>query len=328
MAIHTDPVLAEVWRGEFLEAVHHGSIVITDADGAVRFAAGTVDQPFLPRSAIKPIQAVAMLRHGLDLDGALLALAGASHSGEQFHVDGALAILDGAGLTPDLLQTTPGLPLDPAAGAEWHASGRGREAIVHNCSGKHAAMLRTCLRAGWPLDSYLDARHPLQLAIREELANQTGDDVPEPVVDGCGAPAFAVTAAGLARAMGRIASATEGPERRLADAYREHPEYVSGSTRAERTFHREVPGLICKIGAEATLAVGLTDGTGIVVKIADGNDRGAYPAAVAILTALGLGTDTLSQVDPDPVLGHGQKVGGVKPSGWLTDALAEGEMHP
>lgn len=324
--MHTDPVLAEVWRGEFLEAVHHGSIVLTGADGAVRFAAGTVDQPFLPRSAIKPIQAVAMLRSGLDLDGRLLALAGASHSGEQFHVDGALAILDGADLDAGLLQTTPGLPLDPEAGAVWHASGRGKEAIVHNCSGKHAAMLRTCLRAGWPLDTYLDAGHPLQLAIRYELINQTGEQLPDPVVDGCGAPAFAVTATGLARAMGRIASATDGPERRVADAYRAHPEYVSGTTRAERTFHREVPGLICKIGAEATLAVGLADGTGIVVKIADGRDRGAYPAAIAILTRLGLGTDALAGVDPDPVLGHGEKVGGVKPSTWLTEALRQGAI--
>ena len=208
----------------------------------------------------------------------------------------------------------------------WHASGRGKEAIVHNCSGKHAAMLRTCLRAGWPLDTYLDAGHPLQLAIREELVNQTGEQLPDPVVDGCGAPAFAVTATGLARAMGRIASATDGPERRVADAYRAHPEYVSGTSRAERTFHREVPGLICKIGAEATLAVGLADGTGIVVKIADGRDRGAYPAAIAILTRLGLGTDALAGVDPDPVLGHGEKVGGVKPSGWLTEALRQGAI--
>ena len=311
MVMSTDPVLAEVWRGDFLECLHHGAVVVTSPGGAVRFAAGDVDGAFLPRSAIKPIQAIAMLRHGLDLDGPLLALSAASHSGEDFHVGSARRILDGAGLSPVQLQTTPGLPLDEEAKQAWLASGRGAEPIVHNCSGKHAAMLRTCVRAGWPTSSYLDVDHQLQQSMAAELATWTGDSIAAPVADGCGAPAFAVTLTGLARAFGRISSSTEGPAQRLADAFRAHPEYASGTRREENVFHREVPGLVCKIGAEGCFAVGLPDGTGLAVKVGDGHYRATVPALVAVLEALGVSTSALASLDPEPVLGGGKPVGRV-----------------
>ncbi|MDO5677193.1 MAG: asparaginase [Propionibacteriaceae bacterium] len=319
MVSSLDPALAEVWRGEYLEAVHHGSVAIVGPDG-VRLALGSTTTPFLSRSAIKPIQAVAMLRNGLDLTGPHLALAGASHDGEPIHVDGALTILDGAGLSPADLQNTPDFPSREPLTA-WLAAGRDKETIAHNCSGKHSAMVRTCARAGWPLHSYRDPAHPLQTAIRAELAAQTGDNVGESVVDGCGAPAFPTTLEGLARAFGRIAGATDGPEKQLADAFRAHPEYASGTKRDEVVYHREVPGLICKAGAEGILAIGLPDGTGIAVKISDGRHRATVPVAVAILKSLGHSTPALETLDPEPVLGHGEKVGHLAPSAALLEAL-------
>lgn len=323
MVMSSDPVLAEVWRGDFLECLHHGSLVITGPDGAVRFSAGDVTRPFLPRSSVKPVQAIAMLRHGLDIDGELLALAGASHSGEPFHLDGVRRLLDGAGLSPDDLQTTPGLPLDAAAQAAYLAAGNAKVPLAHNCSGKHAAMLRTCVRAGWSTDDYLAPDHPLHVAARDDLADLAGEAIPDPVVDGCGAPAFAVSPTGLARAFGRIAAAGDGPAKRVADAFRAFPEYASGTRRDEVVLHREVPGLVCKLGAEGCLAVGLADGTGIVVKVGDGHHRGAIPPLVAALTALGLGTPALAALDPEPVLGHGRPAGRVVVDPGLATHLGE-----
>ena len=100
-------VLARVDRAGVVEAVHAGHAVALGADGSPRVRAGNPDRPFLPRSSLKPLQAVAMLRAGLEIDGRALALACASHEGEAGHVDGVDEILAQAGLTPADLQTPP-----------------------------------------------------------------------------------------------------------------------------------------------------------------------------------------------------------------------------
>jgi len=311
MVSSSDPVIAQVWRGGYVECLHHGALVVTAPGGDVWFAAGDTIMQILPRSSLKPLQAVAMLRHGLDVEGADLALVGASHSGEPFHLDGVRRILEGAGLSPTDLQTTPGLPLDAEAQASWLASGHGPDPLAHNCSGKHAGMLRTCVRSGWEHDSYLDPAHPLQHACRDTIAELAAEPLGEPVVDGCGAPAFAISLTGLARAFGHLAGARSGQERLVADAFRTHPEYASGTRRDEVVLHREVPGLVTKVGAEGCFAVGLADGTGVAVKAGDGHHRAAVAALVAALAALGHDTPALSRLAPEPVLGHGRPAGRV-----------------
>ena len=110
-----------------------------------------------------------MVRAGLELAPELLALASASHSGEDFHLEGVRRILAGAGLSEDSLQTPPDYPLDDAAREAVIRAGGGKNSIQMNCSGKHAAMLATCVLNGWSTDDYLDAAHPLQVAIARDL---------------------------------------------------------------------------------------------------------------------------------------------------------------
>ena len=121
------PVLAHVVRSGFVESVHHGSVVAVDGAGASLLAVGDVTGPTFPRSSNKPVQALAMLRCGLDLDGELLALASASHSGEAFHLEGVRRILAGAGLQEEDLQNTPDLPYDEDERRSWIAEGRPRQ---------------------------------------------------------------------------------------------------------------------------------------------------------------------------------------------------------
>ena len=111
-----NPVLAEVVRSGFAESWHRGAIVAVDTGGATLLRAGVVGVPMFPRSSNKPMQAAAMLRCGLGLTGNLLALAAASHSGEDFHVAGVREILAGAGLTPAALQCPPDLARPPVLG--------------------------------------------------------------------------------------------------------------------------------------------------------------------------------------------------------------------
>ena len=199
--------VAHLIRGGVVEGLHYGSVVVLGSDGKVDFQLGDIEAAFYPRSALKPVQAAAMVRAGLPLDGELLSLAAASHSGEERHLAGARHILELAGLTEDHLGNVPDMPFDPAVRDTWVRDGRTPSRLAQNCSGKHAAMLYTCRLNGWSLDDYLDPGHPLQQAIAEIVEDLTGQRVARVTVDGCGAPLFSVSLHGLARAAARITPA-------------------------------------------------------------------------------------------------------------------------
>ncbi|HSV37293.1 MAG TPA: asparaginase [Nocardioidaceae bacterium] len=311
-------VVAEIVRNGFVEGHHHGSVVALTADGTVDWAVGDVTSTMLPRSCNKPLQAVAMLQAGLDLDGDLLSLASASHSGEDFHLAGVRRILTAAGLDESALQTPADFPVDDHARDAVLRAGGGRTSIAMNCSGKHAAMLATCRVNGWDISTYLDPGHPLQVAIKESFAALTGQPVDVVAVDGCGAPLLSTSLTGLARAFGRLAAATDGPERRVADAIRAFPEYTSGTLRDELRLLRAVPGAIGKAGAEACYAVGLRDGRAVALKADDGTPRVRPVLMAAALERMGVtreaGVDgaAVAQTGLAEVLGGGRRVGEIR----------------
>ena len=306
--------IAHVVRGGVVESVHHGHVVGLDATGGVAVRAGDVDVTLFARSSLKPLQAVAMLRSGLELDDDLLALACASHNGEPAHLEGARRILAGAGVGEAALQNTPDLPLDAASSLAWRSESRGPASITQNCSGKHAAMLATCVAAGWDIQTYRSPDHPLQVAIRGVITELTGDPVEHTTVDGCGAPLYSCTLAGLARAFSRIASAPAGTaEGRVASAMSSHPFMVGGTGRDVTSLMAGVPGLVAKDGAEGVYACGLPDGRAVALKVLDGSQRPRPVVMVAALRALGVDAPALSEVGRVPVLGHGEPVGQVEP---------------
>lgn len=306
--------VAHLIRGGVIEGIHYGSVVVLAADGEVRLQLGDIEAAFYPRSAIKPVQAVAMVRAGLPLDGDLLSLAAASHSGEERHLAGTRRILELAGVTEDDLRNVPDLPFDPVVRDTWVREGRLPSRLAQNCSGKHAAMLYTCRLNGWPLDSYLDPGHPLQTAIAEIVEDLTGQHIAQVSVDGCGAPLFSVSLHGLARAVARITTAVPGtPEARVADAMREHAEMASGAGRDVAALMRAVPGLLAKDGFEGVQVAALPDGRAIAVKIADGANRARVPVAAAALARAGVDPAALAEFAGEALLGGGRPVGGVRP---------------
>jgi L-asparaginase II len=306
-------VVAEIVRSGFVEGHHYGSWVAVEPDGSVSASAGEVEEPMLPRSCNKPLQALAMLEAGLPLEGELLALACASHSGEPFHIEGVRRILASAGLGEDALQTPPDYPLDDEAREELIRSGGSKTSILMNCSGKHAAMLATCVVNGWPTENYLAVDHPLQQAILETFQRMTGEPA-QIAVDGCGAPLLSTSLTGLARAFSRIATG-EGAALRIAEAIRAHPEYVSGTNRDELTLLRAIPGAIGKAGAESCYVVALPDGRAFATKTDDGAARARPVVMAALLRKTGVTAE--SGVDADAVRRTGESVllGGGKPVG-------------
>jgi L-asparaginase II len=306
------PALVEVTRSGVVESRHRASVVGLDAAGTVVLQAGDVDAAMFPRSANKPLQAVGMVGLGLPLDGELLALACASHSGEPFHVQGVRRILATAGLTEAALQTPADWPLDAEAARDVVRGGGDRRPVFMNCSGKHAAMLATCVVNGWDPATYRDPEHPLQRALRGAVEDLAGEKSPAVGVDGCGAPLFALTLAGLAQAFAAVAIADPGtPEHRVAEAVRRNPRHVGGTSRDVTRLLAAVPGLVAKDGAEGVYAAALPDGRAVALKVEDGSARARPPLLVAALGRLGVDAPALADIAYTPVLGHGEPVGEV-----------------
>ncbi|HEX5497130.1 MAG TPA: asparaginase [Mycobacteriales bacterium] len=305
--------LVEVVRSGFTESVHRGSVLVVGPDGADVLALGDVDSPVFPRSSNKPMQAVGMLRSGADLAGAELAIAAASHSGEPAHVERVRALLAGVGRSEADLACPAALPLHPGAAGDLLAAGGKGAPVYMNCSGKHAGMVATCVAAGWPVEGYLDPGHPLQLTLAAAVADLTGEPVTAVGVDGCGAPLFALSLRGLARAFARLVTAAPGTfERRVADAMRAHPHLVAGTDRDDTLLMTGIGGLLTKGGAEGVHAAALPSGAAVAVKIDDGAARPRTPVLVGGLRRLGVRAGVLDELAETPVLGGGRMVGSAR----------------
>ena len=303
----TAPLVVEVIRNNFVESRHRGHVVALSADGRVEFEAGDITTPIFARSSLKPLQAMAVLESGWSpADDEQVALACASHSGEPMHIDVVRRILAAAGLDIDALQNTPSLPLNSDAAAALIRVGGGKDALHQNCSGKHAAMLATCVSNAWPTLTYCDPDHPLQRAIRASIERFTGEAVAAVAVDGCGAPLFATSLVGLARAFAALATSP------AADAMRAHPELVGGTGRDVTTAMQSVPGLMAKDGAEGVYAASLPDGRAVAVKVEDGAGRARGPLLALGLERLGVDPANTAALREVPVLGHGEPVGGLR----------------
>jgi len=305
-------VLATYTRSGFTEGVHVGHAVVVAPTGVVARSWGDPDHVIFPRSSNKPAQAAAMVRHGLDLPEHLLALSASSHSGERFHLAGVRAVLAQAGLDESALQTPADFPLDPRERDAWIADGRREVPIAMNCSGKHAAMLATCVLNDWPIDTYRSVDHPLQQSIRWQVEALAGEQVEHVGVDGCGAPVLSLTVAGLARSLSRsVQDEPDSPARRVTAAMRAFPDFVGGTNRDVTAFMQAVPGLVAKDGAEGVYVAALPDGTAIAIKSEDGSERARQVALASILVSLGADPDALAPLLRIPLLGGGSPVGEV-----------------
>jgi len=283
------------------------------ADGTDVLALGEVDTQVFPRSSNKPMQVVGMLQSGLALPEADLALAASSHSGEEKHVSRVRELLHRAGLPESALGCPPSLPLSEDAAAFILRAGGGPSRVQMNCSGKHTAMLLTCVAAGWPTDGYLDPDHPLQKALLTAMQELTAEDVAAVGVDGCGAPVFSASLRGLVRAFSTMVLAAPGsPERAVADAMRAHPDLVGGTGRDVTRLMAGVPGLLTKDGAEGVYVAALETGAATAVKIDDGAGRARMPVMVRELRRLGAEGAVLDELAELPVLGGGRPVGSVR----------------
>jgi L-asparaginase II len=268
----------QVLRGGLVESVHDVAVVAVAAGGAVTAATdGAAELPVFLRSAAKPFQAAPAVAAGVlerfGLDDRHLALACASHVATAEHVALAAELLAAAGLDESALQCGPGDEGGP---------------LTHACSGNHALGLALCVQEGWPTASYLEPSHRLQETYRAAIAELAGTTAEE-AGDGCGMRAYRLPLARYAAAFG-VLGAADGALGRCATAMRAHPELVRGAGAIDTELMRAEPGLVAKVGAEATIGIGLRDGRGLAMKARDGAWR-ALETAAAHVARSELGVD-------------------------------------
>lgn len=315
--------LAVVERSGFVESRHAGAAVILSPDGEVIARHGNADALILPRSSLKPLQAVACITAGAALEGEQLALSTASHTGTDRHAAVVRDMLTQGGLNEDDLGCPAAWPTDTATRDEMVREHGAPARIRMNCSGKHAAMLRACVATGWSTSGYLDPAHPLQAHIREVIERLTGEKVVHTSIDGCGAPVHALTLTGLARAIHRIGSASDRSPfalhrvaGSLVRAVREHPWTIEGPGRPD-TIATEKLGVFTKGGAEGVMVMVAPNGTTVALKTLDGAARASTLVAATLLAHNGALSDeqlqALTTALPLDVFGGGAPVGAIRP---------------
>lgn len=325
---HGSVPLAVVTRGERIESLHTGTVVVSDQHGRIVASAGHPETFAYFRSSAKPFQAVTVIESGAaDAFGftpAELALCCASHYGAPMHQEQVTTMLAKIGLTPDALQCGSSLPGDDEELAKVTTGLREPSPLHCDCSGKHSGMLATCVQMGYPMDSYLSPQHPLQLQILQNVAEimQVPADEVTLATDGCSVPTFGAAIADFATAYAKLSRPETSESRhaealtRLRNAMMAHPANVSGYGNFV-TDIMEVGGgrLVAKTGAEGLICLGIpSEGLGIAIRITDGSFRSQPVIVEAVLRELGLFDDAfyrdLAQRHPSSIRNHnGWEVG-------------------
>ena len=279
-------ILATVTRDGIAESLHLGHLIVLNADGSIYLSKGSPELPIFPRSAVKSLQASAMLKAGLTVSDEELAIICASHSGAQSHIDLVVKMLEKRVIPIAVLKNVVDKPLGEKERIIW--ADKAASQLAQNCSGKHAGMLITCQKNGWNMNSYLDLDHPLQVAIKNEIEFLAGEKVSTVSVDGCGAPLFAISLIGLARAISNLVKSKDDVYQQIFSACTKYPELVAGDKRLTTRMMRGVPGLFMKEGAEGVQVCALSDGRVIAIKIIDGSWRPVAPIIMEVFKRWGV----------------------------------------
>ncbi len=301
-----DPVLVEVTRGPVPESRHRGIAAIVDASGKVLSHWGDYQRPVYPRSAIKSLQAIALIESGaadaFDVSDEELALACASHGGEPGHTEHVAAWLERIGCAVDDLECGAHAPSYAPAAEVLIRAGEQPTSLHNNCSGKHTGFLATARHLGEPTKDYRLYGHPVQqriMGILEQMTGQNLGDAPWGL-DGCSIPTIAVPIGALAMAMARLADPKDLPERRIDAALRirkawgGQPFFVAGTERFDTVVMEATGGnALIKTGAEGVYCACLPElGLGIALKVDDGAGRASEVAMAALLDHVGALDDT------------------------------------
>jgi L-asparaginase II len=291
--------LIQTERGGFAECHHFGAIAVVNRQGQLLAQAGDPRVMTFSRSTLKAFQALPFMQAGgpahFGWTQSHVAMLCASHNGEAMHVEQVQGMLDKAGLHYKTLQCGCHVPYHVELGVPGQAPAPYDERN-HNCSGKHTGFLAYCQQHGLPQANYLDMTHPLQQAVRRDVALATDwpEDQLKVGIDGCSAPNYALPLAHLALGYARLASGAEDSRfgesyAQLSEAMTSFPELVSGSLRNDEAFMRAGKGdWVTKVGADGVQTIASKSrGEALALKIMDGSKPALFAASVEAMDQLG-----------------------------------------
>lgn len=292
--------LIELTRGGTLECLHLGAVAVVNAQGRLLAQAGDAHWLTFSRSTLKPLQALPFVASGgprhFGFSQQQVAMLCASHNGEDQHVAQVQGMLDKVGLGYKRLLCGCHVPMQFTTTDTPMPPGLAFDERHNNCSGKHAGFLAYCVQHSLPTVNYIDPAHPLQLAIRRDVARAVGmaaDDL-KMGIDGCSAPNYAMPLSRLAYGYARLASGAHDSEfgesfALLSQAMTAHPDLVSGTGRNDLAFMRAGRGdWVTKVGADGVQAVGSKSrGEAFAIKVIDGSKSALFAATVEVLEQLG-----------------------------------------
>ena len=336
-------ILANVIRGEIVESVHRGHLIVVDGKGEDILSLGAPGTVTFFRSACKPFQAVPFITSGaceeFGFSEEEVALACASHSGEARHVRVAQLMLERCGLTEAHLRCGTHFPFNEKEAERMMRSGEHPTQLHNNCSGKHAAMLAFAKHIDADLATYDAMDSPVQQAILDEISlfSECSVNKIKIGIDGCAAPNFALPLSAMAKSFLNLVSPpasfrsdTRSACSRIVAAMTNFPELIGGSERLDTMLMQASGGkIISKVGADGVWLAGVLPsekypgGLGIALKVEDGVDKRARPVvAVEMLKGLGiLSRDDLPELSPMPIKNRrGEVVGRVEPAPELMQA--------
>ncbi len=290
----------EMRRGDVVESIHRVSAALVDERGQLIAYLGEPDMVTYFRSAAKPFQALPLVAEGaadaLELSEVELAICCSSHAGEPAHVESVLGILARIGCTEKDLECGPHAPFHKPSADALQKNGRPASPVHNNCSGKHTGMLALAKHLGVETRGYRRGDHPVQMRIRKEIAEWTGQQPSAMLasIDGCGVLTYAQAINDMAAAYARLVASAEadptGPAGRITRAMTGEPYYVAGTDRLATDIMQGTGGrILAKSGAEGVFCLADRDSRrGLAVKIEDGQKRAAGPAVVEFLAQAGM----------------------------------------
>lgn len=290
-------IVARVIRNDRVESIHRGHIAVVNASGNLVASLGDPDNWTYIRSAAKPFQLMPLLNDQVSqffkFTDKELAVMIASHNGEEIHVKAVENILKKIGLSAGSLKCGFHPPMYDPSALKLIAQKAEKSPIYNNCSGKHSGMLALASYHSWPLESYLEPSHPVQVLIKKNIAIFSGMDENDIEVgtDGCSAPVFFLPIRNMALMYAKLAERDPHPATRIFELMSANPEMIAGSGRFDTDLMKVVGGrMITKIGAEGIrcLAVRGDAPLGITIKIEDGNKRASSAVLLEVLNQMGL----------------------------------------
>jgi L-asparaginase II len=314
--------LVEVTRGDIIESIHYGGFALVNSRGRLLAYQGNPDLITYPRSSMKPFQALPFVERGgaevFGFSAQEVAIMCASHSGTDLHRRVLAGMHEKIGTSED----------DLACGVHWPSDSETRDAMkkagieptpfCHNCSGKHTGMLAHARLRNLDIKDYLNPQHPVQVSIRETLAEMVGM-APEEMplgTDGCSAPVYGIPLRNMAQGVALLADPIELAEertqacRKITSAMMAYPVMIAGPGKFDTELMTIADGKVfSKGGAEGYQIIGIlsdviyegSPGFGIAIKISDGDAKGRARASIAltILHSLGiLDEEDLEQLAP------------------------------